>query len=710
MPSARIGKKTGPGRLRRTARTRARTRMNASAIMKIFTFSRNAREISGIDDLNSFQLKNVRLTSGHPGACVIATASTVKKTAVLSTATVTPRRPSPAEVTLPRIFEPRFAFRRLFQHGRVGLEPLGLQARERAVRAELRQRVVDAAHERVSLREDHPEVLRRSGRRELAQDLALRDLHGRDVERRGQVDHEAVDLLVLESGDRGIVLIEHGRLLRRLDVVDDVVVARRPQLGAELVRLERGDRRRAGDRRSLHHDERLVDVVVRVAEVDGIRPCRLVRDLVDIEIELLRARCEGGVERNNDPLHLALGEAELGRNRIRDRTLVPLTRRGIAHLPRRLLGSAEPRRESRIVRSDRQLAGVDEIEAPLGAGRRRGRRRVVRGLVARAAAACSEARQQHGQENRGGSAHERDPNTPILRLIDVPISNPDKIFFPERGLTKGDLARYYIDLADAALPHLRRRPFHMVRYPNGVEGKFFHQKRVPPHPEFVGEQYVEFPSGHSTVFAVIDNAAALAWVVNLGCIELHTWHSRVDDIERPDYLLIDLDPTTDGQWPYVREIALVVREVMDELGLASYPKTSGATGLHIMAPIEPELLFPDVRRLAKSLAEEVERRVGDQEVATTTWRVADRRGVFVDFGQNTRDKTIAAAYSVRPTPEARVSAPLAWEEVPAVEPQAFTVETMRDRIAEAGDLTKGMWRRKVSLRPRFAKLGLDAPG
>ena len=312
-------------------------------------------------------------------------------------------------------------------------------------------------------------------------------------------------------------------------------------------------------------------------------------------------------------------------------------------------------------------------------------------------------------EGGGSSAHERDPNTRILRSMHVLISNPDKIFFPEPALTKGDLAQYYVDLADAVLPHLRRRPFHMVRYPNGVEGKFFHQKRGPPHPDYVGEQYVEFPSGHSTVFAVIDNAAALAWVINLGCIELHTWHSRVPEIEKPDYLLIDLDPTTDGQWPYVREIAVVVRDVMEELGLAAYPKTSGATGLHVMAPIKPELPFPEVRRFAKALAEEVERRVGDQEVATTTWRVADRRGVFVDFGQNSRDKTIAAAYSVRPTPEARVSAPLAWEEVPTVEPQAFTVETMRDRIADVGDLTEGMWRRKISLRPRFAKLGLDRP-
>jgi len=292
---------------------------------------------------------------------------------------------------------------------------------------------------------------------------------------------------------------------------------------------------------------------------------------------------------------------------------------------------------------------------------------------------------------------------------DVRISNPDKPFFPARGLTKGDLVQYYLDVAGCALPHLRRRPFHMKRFPNGVDGEFFHQKRVPPHPDFVGEQFVQFPSGHSTVFAVVDNAPALAWVINLGCIELHTWHSRIGDIEKPDYLLIDLDPTVDGQWPYVREIALVVKEVMEELELASYPKTSGATGLHVLAPIKPELAFPEVRRFAKALAEEVERRVGDQDVATTTWRVADRRGVFVDFGQNARDRTIACAYSVRPTPDARVSAPLRWDEVVGVELEAFTVETMPNRIAEAGDPMRGMWRRRPSLVSRFEQLGLEPP-
>jgi bifunctional non-homologous end joining protein LigD len=292
--------------------------------------------------------------------------------------------------------------------------------------------------------------------------------------------------------------------------------------------------------------------------------------------------------------------------------------------------------------------------------------------------------------------------------IDVPISNPDKLFFPRRGVTKSDLVAYYVGVADLALPHLRRRPFHMKRFPNGVDGEFFHQKRVPAnHPDYVDEVFVQFPSGHSTVFAIVDNAAALAWVANLGCIELHTWHSRVPEIERPDYLLIDLDPTSEGQWPFVREIALIVRGVLDELGLRSYPKTSGATGLHILAPIRPELEFPHVRRLAKAVAEEVERRIGDQRVATTTWRVADRVGVFVDFGQNARDRTIAAAYSVRPTQDARVSAPLEWDEVAAVEPEAFTLETMPARVDAVGDPMRGMWRNPPSLRSRFARLGLE---
>ena len=293
----------------------------------------------------------------------------------------------------------------------------------------------------------------------------------------------------------------------------------------------------------------------------------------------------------------------------------------------------------------------------------------------------------------------------------VALTNLDKVFFPASGLTKGDLVRYYLDVAPFALRHVERRPMQMKRYPHGVEGDFFYQKRVPnPHPEWLETVRIVFPRfGRTADFPVVTDAAGLAWIVNLGCIELHTWHARIRDVERPDYLLIDLDPSADGQWGAVRAIALVVKEVMDDLDLPSFPKTSGATGFHILCPIRPELRFPDVRRFAKALAQEVERRVGDQDVATTTWKVAERRGVFVDYGQNARDRTIASAYSIRPTADARASAPLRWEEVADVDPAAFTLTTMRDRLGEIGDPTAGMWRRKVSLSSRFGQLGLDPP-
>ena len=293
---------------------------------------------------------------------------------------------------------------------------------------------------------------------------------------------------------------------------------------------------------------------------------------------------------------------------------------------------------------------------------------------------------------------------------EIRFSNPDKVFFPALGLTKGDLLRYYRDMAPCLLHHIRRRPMQMKRYPHGVEGDFFYQKRVPiPHPEWLETVHITFPSGRTADFPVCNDAASLAWIVNLGCIDLHTWHSRVSDIERPDYLLIDLDPSEGNPWSSVQRIALVVREVMDELGITSFPKTSGATGLHILAPIKPELRFPAVRDFGKALAQEVVRRIGDEDVATTTWKVADRRGVFVDYGQNARDRTIACAYSIRPTPDARASAPLRWEEVADIDPARFTLQTMRDRVAEVGDVTAGMWRRKVSLLPRFETLGLKPP-
>jgi bifunctional non-homologous end joining protein LigD len=291
---------------------------------------------------------------------------------------------------------------------------------------------------------------------------------------------------------------------------------------------------------------------------------------------------------------------------------------------------------------------------------------------------------------------------------DVQITNEEKVFFPGLSITKGELVRYYLDVHEAVLHHVRKRPMQMKRYPNGVDADFFYQKRVPrPHPDWLETVHIRFPSGRTADFPVVNDAASLAWIVNLGCIELHTWASRVNDIERPDYLLIDLDPSEGNPWAHVREIALVVREVMEELDLASYPKTSGVTGLHILAPIEPELGFPEVRAFAKAFAKEVERRV--PKIATTQWKVAGRPGVFVDYGQNARDRTIASAYSVRPTSDARVSAPLRWDEVAAVEPGDYTMRSMRARLQAVGDLTAGMWERKASLIARFPQLGLRQP-
>jgi DNA ligase D len=288
---------------------------------------------------------------------------------------------------------------------------------------------------------------------------------------------------------------------------------------------------------------------------------------------------------------------------------------------------------------------------------------------------------------------------------EVAVTNPDKVFFPASGLTKGDLVRYYVDLAGPILPHVRHRVMQLLRYPNGVEGPFFYQKRVPvPHPDWLETFHITFPSGRTADFPVVNDAAALAWIANLGCIDLHTWSSRIEQVERPDYLLIDLDPRGGDPWSHVRRIALVVKDLMDELGLASWPKTSGSTGIHILAPIVPELEFPEVRRFAKAFAQEVARRLPD--IATTTWKVADRTGVFVDFGQNARDRTIACAYSIRPTPDARASAPLRWDEVADVEAADFTLTTMRDRVARVGDLTAGMWDAPGRIAPLFERLGL----
>jgi bifunctional non-homologous end joining protein LigD len=291
---------------------------------------------------------------------------------------------------------------------------------------------------------------------------------------------------------------------------------------------------------------------------------------------------------------------------------------------------------------------------------------------------------------------------------EVTVTNLEKVFFPEPGLTKGDLIRYYVDVAGPLLNHVARRPMQMKRHPNGVDGDFFYQKRVPvPHPDWLETVRIEYPSGNVADFPVVTDAAGLAWIANLGCIEMHTWHSRVPDFTKPDYMLIDLDPSEGNPWEHVREIAMVVKDVLDELKVPSYPKTSGVSGIHILTPIVPELPFPEVRRLAKAIAVEVAKRV--PEIATTTWVVKDRTGVFVDYGQNAFDRTIASAYSIRPMKDARASAPLRWDEVPDVDPAKFTLETMRDRIARVGDLTADIWEHRVSLLPLFKLLRLKDP-
>src|SRR2546423_9626240 len=272
MPSRRRGNAAGPGRLRTTASSSAKTRMNTSAMEKIFTFNRNAREISGSELLNCPQSKKVRRTSCQPGACVIASASSVKTATVLRIAIEIARRPSPPDITLPRILEPRFSFSALLQDGRAAdlREPLVLDLGQRPVRLQLRDRLVDATHERVPLLEDHAEVLTGRAGRELAHDHAVRHLRGRDIEGGRQIDDECVGLTVLQRGDGGVVGVEDGGLLRRLDLGLDVLVARRADLDAELVRLQVGNRLRARDLRALLGNDARVAVVLGTPEVGHV--------------------------------------------------------------------------------------------------------------------------------------------------------------------------------------------------------------------------------------------------------------------------------------------------------------------------------------------------------------------------------------------------------------------------------------------------------
>jgi len=272
---------------------------------------------------------------------------------------------------------------------------------------------------------------------------------------------------------------------------------------------------------------------------------------------------------------------------------------------------------------------------------------------------------------------------------EVPISNPEKVFFPQSGYTKLDLIRYYLAVAEGALRGAGGRPMALKRYVNGAEGEFFFQKRAPEsRPLWIEVAELKFPSGRTAREVVLRDAAQLAWIINLGCIDLHPHPVRAEDLDHPDELRVDLDPVPGVPWAQVREVALLAREVLREHGLTGWPKTSGSRGIHVNVRIVPRWTFQEVRGAALALAREVERRA--PALATSKWWKEERHGVFLDYNQNAKDRTVASAYSVRPTPDARVSTPLSWEEVPSVEPEAFTLKTVPERFARIGDPHAGI--------------------
>src|SRR5216110_3009147 len=283
------------------------------------------------------------------------------------------------------------------------------------------------------------------------------------------------------------------------------------------------------------------------------------------------------------------------------------------------------------------------------------------------------------------------PKEEVLEVAgrEVNISNPDKVFFPKTGHTKLDLVNYYLTVAEAALRGVHGRPMALKRFVNGAEGEAFFQKRAPTsRPEWIETVELSFPSGRTAEEIVVTNAAQLAWIVNLGCIDLNPHPVRAADLDHPDELRIDLDPVPGVSWAQIREVALATREVLNDFGLTGWPKTSGSRGFHIYCRIERRWTFTQVRSAGLALAREVERRVPD--LATSRWWKEERHGVFVDYNQNAKDRTTASAYSVRPTPQARVSTPLWWDEVPDCEPAAFTVDTVPARYTGHGDPAAGI--------------------
>ncbi|MEU2850260.1 non-homologous end-joining DNA ligase [Streptomyces syringium] len=272
----------------------------------------------------------------------------------------------------------------------------------------------------------------------------------------------------------------------------------------------------------------------------------------------------------------------------------------------------------------------------------------------------------------------------------VRVSHPEKVYFPQRGFTKADLARYYLSVGDGILRTLRDRPTTLERYPDGVEGESFFQKRAPKNlPEWIPTGRISFPSGRYADEICPTETAAVLWAANLGCITFHPWPVRRADTEHPDELRIDLDPQPGTDYADAVRAALELRDVLDGLGLVGWPKTSGGRGLHVFVPIAPSWTFVQVRRAAIAVARELERRAPER-ITTAWWKEERGAKIFVDYNQTARDRTIASAYSVRPRPHAPVSAPLRWEEVPSAVPEDFDLATMPARFAEAGDVHADM--------------------
>src|ERR1700732_1766163 len=280
----------------------------------------------------------------------------------------------------------------------------------------------------------------------------------------------------------------------------------------------------------------------------------------------------------------------------------------------------------------------------------------------------------------------------------VTITNPDKVFSPRTGHTKLDLVRYYMAVAEGAIRGVYGRPMALKRFVTGAEGEAFFQKRAPTsRPEWIETVELSFPSGRTAEEIVVRDAAQLAWIINLGCIDLNPHPVRAGDLDHPDELRVDLDPVPGVPWAQIRDVAMVTRDVLKDFGLVGWPKTSGSRGIHIYCRIEPRWTFPDVRRAAVALAREVERRAPD--IATSRWWKEERHGVFLDYNQNAKDRTVASAYSLRPVPDARVSAPVTWDELESCQPEDFTLRTMPQRFAAIGDRHAGIDDHACGLEP-----------